>query len=116
MKIKRYRLEQLKLRLDESPNVIARKISHKYSKGDMQVTDIKIVRRSIDARRKNDIRQVFTVEFSTDRTLDLPEAVECSDLVALEALGSVQVVLHQLVLLVAPFHHPLEALVERPQE
>ena len=48
--------------------------------------------------------------------LDLPEAVECSDLVALEALGSVQVVLHQLVLLVAPFHHLLEALVERPQE
>jgi hypothetical protein len=48
--------------------------------------------------------------------LDLPEAVEYSELVALEALGSVQVVLHQLVLLVAPFHRLLEALVERPQE
>ena len=76
MKVKRYRLAQLKLRLDESPNVIARKISHKYSKGDMQVTDIKIVRRSVDARRKSDIRQVFTVDFSTDYTLDLPEAPE----------------------------------------
>ncbi len=76
MKVKRYRLAQLKLRLDESPNVIARKICHKYSRGDMQVTDIKIVRRSVDARRKSDIRQVFTVDFTTDRTLDLPEAPE----------------------------------------
>ncbi|MCP5928180.1 hypothetical protein NL327_30415 [Klebsiella pneumoniae] len=48
--------------------------------------------------------------------LDLPEAVECSDLVALEALGSVQVAQHQLVLLEVPFHRLLEALVERPQE
>jgi hypothetical protein len=48
--------------------------------------------------------------------LNLPEAVECSDLVALEALGSVQVALHQLVLLEVPFHRLLEALVERPQE
>jgi hypothetical protein len=48
--------------------------------------------------------------------LDLPEAVECSDLVALEALGSVQVALHQLVLLEVPFHRLLEALVERLQE
>lgn len=48
--------------------------------------------------------------------LDLPEAVECSDLVALEALGSVQVVLHQLVLLEVPFHRLLEVLVERLPE
>ena len=48
--------------------------------------------------------------------LDLPEAVECSDLVALEALGSVQVVLHQLALLEVPFHRLLEVLVEHLPE
>lgn len=47
---------------------------------------------------------------------ELPEAVVCLDLVALEALDLVQVVLHQLVLLVAPFHHLLEVLVERLPE
>jgi hypothetical protein len=38
--------------------------------------------------------------------------VECSDLVALEPLDSVQVALHQLVQLEEPFHRPLEVLVE----
>ena len=74
MKINRYRISQLKLRVDESPNLIPRKISRKFSRGDMMVSDITIVRQSIDARNKNDIRQVFTVDFSTDRKLDLPPA------------------------------------------
>ena len=78
MKQTRYRLTQLKLRLDESPNVIPRKISQKFSKGDMRVSDVEIIRRSVDARKKSDIKQVFTVDFSCDRRLNLPEAPDMS--------------------------------------
>ncbi|MDY5463512.1 NAD(P)/FAD-dependent oxidoreductase [Hornefia butyriciproducens] len=72
MKVKRYRLTQLKLRLDESPNVIPAKIAKKFGYRDMQISDLTIVRKSVDARKKSDIRQVFTVDFTTDRELDLP--------------------------------------------
>jgi hypothetical protein len=48
--------------------------------------------------------------------LNLPQMVQHSDLVALETLGLVPVVLHQLVLLVVPFHRLLEEPVERLPE
>ncbi|MNR65543.1 hypothetical protein D3C85_1886260 [compost metagenome] len=48
--------------------------------------------------------------------LDLPQVVQHSDLVALETLGLVQEGLHQLALLVVPFHRLLEELVEHLPE
>lgn len=73
MRTNRYRLSQLKLDVKESPNNIPKIIARKFGKGDMIVTDVEIIRRSIDARRKSNIKQVFTVDFSTDKVLDLPE-------------------------------------------
>ena len=74
MKINRYRLKEVKLALDESPNVIPELICKKYGEKNMSVMDMKIIRESIDARKKTDIRKVYTVDFSTDRKLDLHEA------------------------------------------
>ena len=70
----RYRLTQLKLTLDESTADIPKKISHKMQISEGDISDVEITRCSIDARHKNDIRKVFSVDFSTDRKLDLPEA------------------------------------------
>jgi len=37
----------------------------------LRIRDLKVVRRSIDARKKSRIRRIFTVEFSTDNEADL---------------------------------------------
>lgn len=74
MKNIRYRMNQVKIGVDESPNIIPKKIARKLGDNDMRVMDVEIVKESIDARKKSDIKKVYTVDFSTDRVLDLPEA------------------------------------------
>ncbi len=78
MKENRYRLSNIKLALDESSNSIPEKITKMYRDRGMMVTDVDIVKASIDARRKGSIKQVFTVDFSTNRILDLPAPPEGS--------------------------------------
>jgi len=79
MKEFRYRISQIKLRLDESTEVLPEKIIRKCGgKKTMNVRDPKIVRHSIDARDKAEIYHVYTVEFSTDKELNLREAEEYS--------------------------------------
>ncbi len=44
------------------------------------IRDLKVVRRSIDARKKSRIRRIFTVEFSTDNESDLLRKSTCERL------------------------------------
>mgnify|MGYP000926508565 CR=1 FL=1 len=77
MRVIRYRLNQVKLGIDESVNVLPRRIAARYGKGHkdtIKIFDVEIIRDSIDARRKSDIKKVYTVDFSSDVKLDLPEA------------------------------------------
>jgi uncharacterized FAD-dependent dehydrogenase len=76
MKVIRYRMSQIKLKIDESINVIPKRIVKKYGYEGMRVFDVTIVKESIDARKKNDIKKVYTIDFSTNMKLDLPEAPE----------------------------------------
>lgn len=73
----RYRVSQLKLNIGEDIKDISAKIIHLYGKNSrdekMKVFDIKIVRHSIDARKKNNIHHVYTLDFSTNIRLKLPE-------------------------------------------
>ena len=73
----RYRVSQLKLNIGEDIKDIAAKLIHLYGKNSrdekMKVFDIKIVRHSIDARKKNNIHHVYTLDFSTNIRLKLPE-------------------------------------------
>lgn len=71
---KRYILNDLKLDVDESLNLIPNKIIKKYRDPQMKILDLKILRESIDARHKPNIKKIYTIEFSTNRELDLPEA------------------------------------------
>ena len=72
----RYRVSQLKLNIGEDIKDISAKIIHLYGKNSrdekMKVFDVKIVRHSIDARKKNNIHHVYTLDFSTNIRLKLP--------------------------------------------
>ncbi|MGI6203982.1 MAG: NAD(P)/FAD-dependent oxidoreductase [Anaerovoracaceae bacterium] len=61
----RYRIHQIKLRPGEPESHIPDKIKEKTGRN-VRIRDIRIVKRSIDARNKPDVRVVYSVDFSTD--------------------------------------------------
>lgn len=66
-----YRIHQIKLKPGEDKKELPRKIKKKTG---AQVTDWIIRRESIDARDKNNIRLVYTVDFKCDKKLKLEPA------------------------------------------
>jgi len=58
-----YRISQIKLAPGDSKDQIPAKIITKLRRRDLMVTDYRIVRESIDARDKHDIKLVYTVDF-----------------------------------------------------
>ncbi len=70
----RYRMTEIKLRLDESQDALADKIAKKMQIPIKSIHDLEIIRESLDARRKNAIAKVYTVDFSTKKQLNLPLA------------------------------------------
>lgn len=60
----RYRIQQIKTDVGATPGDIAKKILKKLGNRDLILTDMEIIRESIDARDKRDIRMVYTVDFS----------------------------------------------------
>ena len=76
MKQYRYRISQIRLDLDEAESRISVKIKKKVgpkAKG-AHFSDIRIIRKSIDARHKDRIRKVYTVDFTADKKLPLDPA------------------------------------------
>lgn len=61
-----YRISQIKLDLDENKSNIPEKILKKIGMEDISITEYKIVKESIDARDKGDIKMVYTVDFSVN--------------------------------------------------
>lgn len=70
----RYRIHQIKLNMDQARDDLAPAIRRKLRKKNLAVRDIKIVKESIDARKKPDIKLVYTLDFSCDEKLPLDEA------------------------------------------
>lgn len=58
-----YRMHQLKLNLSESTSDLPKKILSKIGNKDLLIADLHIVKESIDARNKQDIKRVYTVDF-----------------------------------------------------
>ncbi len=58
-----YRIHQIKLRPGEPESHLKEKILKRIGRKDILITDIHIVRKSIDARRKDDIFWVYSVDF-----------------------------------------------------
>ena len=58
-----YRIQQIKLRPDEPENRLKDKILKKLGRHDILITELRIVRKSIDARNRDDIVYVYTADF-----------------------------------------------------
>ncbi len=60
---KRYRMQQIKVNVGATQNDLAKKILKRIGNRDLILTDMEIIRESIDARDKKDIKLVYTVDF-----------------------------------------------------
>ena len=75
-----YRIHQIRLALDEPKENIPEKILKKIGGRDLFIREWHIVKESIDARNKNDIRRVYSVDFTAasrknpKKALHLPSA------------------------------------------
>ena len=58
-----YRIQQIKLRADEPESRLKDKILKKLGRRDIVITELRIVRKSIDARNRDDICWVYTLDF-----------------------------------------------------
>lgn len=72
----RYRINQIRLGIDEEAADFAEVIRKKLRKPDLVVSDIEIVKESVDARRKPDVKLVYTLDFSCGEKLKLDKAVK----------------------------------------
>ena len=58
-----YRIHQIKISMQESKGDIPRKIIQRIGNRNLILTDVEIVKESIDARDKKDIKFVYSVDF-----------------------------------------------------
>ena len=59
----RYRIHQVRLGIGEPKSDLAKKILKKIGNRNLILTDMEIIRESVDARDKNDIHMDYTVDF-----------------------------------------------------
>lgn len=74
----RYRIHQIKLTPGEDKTALAGKIQKKLGNRNLIVRDVEIVRESLDARNKRDIRLVYTVDFSVAAADQPDKPLSCS--------------------------------------
>ena len=60
----RYRIHQIKIGMNETKGDIPKKIIKKIGNRNLILTDMEIIKESIDARDKQDIKYVYSVDFS----------------------------------------------------
>jgi len=72
----RYRISEIKLDVTQKEQDLPAAVRKKLRKKNLELHDLQIVKESIDARKKPDIKRVYTVEFSCDQKLPLKEAVK----------------------------------------
>ena len=87
----RYRISQIKLKPGQPINMIDKAIAHMLGKKNLEISNVTIVRESIDARKKPNVKLVYTVDFDCDEKLELPEAVtaEYAEPFSLNAIDTV---------------------------
>ncbi len=69
-----YRIHEIKIGIDDSWDVIPGKIAKKIGIKNLKVQDFNVVKESIDARDKKNIRRSLTVDFACNKKLNLPIA------------------------------------------
>ncbi len=85
----RYRIHQIKLNIDDDHSVFEKAIKKKLKRRDIKISDITIAKESIDARKKPDVKLVYSLDFSCDEKLPLDEAkVQDYDVLMAERITS----------------------------
>lgn len=69
-----YRIHEIKIHIDDNTDKIPEKIASKLRIKPSEITNWTIVKESLDARDKNNIRYVYSVDFDSRKKLDLPLA------------------------------------------
>lgn len=69
MTVYKYRINEIKLNLKEDKKYLVDKLAKKASIKKTDIIDYEIVRESIDARKKPDIKLVYTIDFTSKRKL-----------------------------------------------
>ncbi|MBQ0078729.1 MAG: NAD(FAD)-utilizing dehydrogenase [Eubacterium sp.] len=72
----RYRINQIKLKPGQSKNVLGRAIRNALGRKDLEISRLEIVKESIDARKKPNVKLIYTVDFDCEERLNLPEATK----------------------------------------
>jgi uncharacterized protein len=72
----KYRIAEIKLKINEEMNSIPDKIREKLMRRDLEITAWRVAKESIDARDKTRISRVFLVEFETSAKLNLEIATD----------------------------------------
>lgn len=73
-----YRMNEIRLRLDQDKRMIPDLVRRKLNARDLVMKNITIVRESVDARNKNNIKLVYTIDFDSNISLPLKEAPDLS--------------------------------------
>lgn len=68
-KIKKYRINEIKMEIEKPLTELPVIISRLLSVSTDEITDWRVVKESIDARDKTNIRMVYSVEFDTNKTI-----------------------------------------------
>ncbi len=69
-----YRIHEIKLKLNQDIKMIPDMVRRRTGERELVMKNITIARESIDARDKSNIRRVYTVDFDSNISLNLPEA------------------------------------------
>lgn len=69
-----YRIHEIKLNIDDNKDKIPYKIAKKLKLKKSDIKEYTVVKESIDARDKSNIRFIHTVDFACDKNLNLPKA------------------------------------------
>lgn len=56
------RVNNIALKIDEDKNTLIKKVSKKLKISESEIKNIKIIKESLDARKKNDIKYIYCVE------------------------------------------------------
>lgn len=75
----RYRINEIKLKIDESKDNIPKKIAKKLGISRDVIRSWEIRRESIDARNKSEIRLVYTIDFFTEKRIKSKALIEVDE-------------------------------------
>lgn len=56
------RVNNIALKIDEDKNTLIKKVSKKLKISESEIKNIKIIKESLDARKKSDIKYIYCVE------------------------------------------------------